>query len=84
MFLHIGANYMVKKEKIIAIMDLETIENSQISKQMIKTMRKNGNIHKIYEGGKEKSLIITTNGNYISPISSSTLLKRSFNRVGIE
>ncbi|ADY54385.1 hypothetical protein Sgly_0004 [Syntrophobotulus glycolicus DSM 8271] len=84
MFIHIGANYMVKKDKIIAILDLEAISNSQISKQMLKSMQKNNDIHRIYEGGKEKSLIITTSGNYISPISSFTLLKRSFSKIGIE
>ncbi|CAA7599825.1 Hypothetical protein DEACI_0454 [Acididesulfobacillus acetoxydans] len=34
-------------------------------------------VNDISESGKQKSLIITTDGHYFSPISTRTLLKRS-------
>lgn len=76
MFLHLGSNVMIKKEKIIAILDLETAGNSQVFRNFLNSLQ-NGKVHKISEDGKEKSFIISDSGYYFSPISSTTLLKRS-------
>lgn len=70
---------MIRKDSIIAILDLETAVSSQISKKLINNIYKSGKVRNISEEGKEKSFIITTSGYYLSPISSSTLLKRSSN-----
>ncbi|RNC28959.1 MAG: hypothetical protein AWM53_01151 [Candidatus Dichloromethanomonas elyunquensis] len=77
MVLHLGSNIMVHKDKIIAILDLETTRNSQISRHFINNILKGGKIQNIAEQGKEKSFVICDTGYYLSPISSSTLLKRS-------
>jgi len=77
MFLHLGSNFMVHKEKIIAILDLDTARTSQISRNFINNIMKSGLVQNIAENGKEKSLIISDKEYYLSPISSSTLLKRS-------
>jgi len=68
---------MVHKEKIIAILDLDTARTSQISRNFINNIMKSGLVQNIAENGKEKSLIISDKEYYLSPISSSTLLKRS-------
>lgn len=75
---------MVHKEKIIAILDLETAGNSQISRNFLKNIIKSGKAQNISEKGKEKSFIITDNEYYLSPISSSTLLKRSTSNIVFE
>lgn len=77
MFLHLGSNFMVHTEKIIAILDLDTARTSQISRNFINNIMKSGLVQNIAENGKEKSLIISDKEYYLSPISSSTLLKRS-------
>ncbi len=84
MFLHLGSNYMVHKEKVIAILDLETAGSSQISRHFINNIMKSGKVLNISEEGKEKSFVLSDNGYYLSPISSSTLLKRSMNNAGLD
>lgn len=83
MFLHIGGNWMIKKESIISILDLETASSSQISKNFIEKTHKNGQVNKVSDEGKDKSFIVTNSGCYISPISSSTLLKRSHTKMDL-
>jgi len=83
MFLHLGNNYMVRKDKIIAILDMETTKNSQISRNFLSNILKNNRVQRISEVGKEKSIIITDDSFYLSPITSSTLQKRSITDIKI-
>ncbi|WP_368294643.1 extracellular matrix regulator RemB [Dehalobacter sp. TBBPA1] len=77
MFLHIGNNIMVRKDKIILVLDLDTAGSNQISRSLLNKMMKKGNVQNITEKGKEKSFVMTDSEYYLSPISSSTLMKRS-------
>lgn len=77
MFLHLGGDVLINQQKVIAILDLETAMKNSISENYLNSIKESERIHYISEKGKEKSLIITTEGNYLSPISSTTLLKRS-------
>ncbi|AHF08716.1 MULTISPECIES: extracellular matrix regulator RemB [Dehalobacter] len=77
MFLHIGNNIMVRKDKVILILDLDTAGSNQISRSLLNKMMKKGNVQNITEKGKEKSFVMTDSEYYLSPISSSTLMKRS-------
>lgn len=70
---------MVKKDQIIAILDLEVVGNSQITRNFFNNKKKKSKVLNISEEGKEKSFILSDTGCYLSPISSSTLLKRSMN-----
>ena len=79
MFLHLGGDYLVDQGKIIMIIDLETGAKSQVSNQFFKKVNSTEGIIYISEKGKEKSLVITDDNIFYSPISSSTLLKRSNN-----
>lgn len=76
MFLHLGGDILVSQEKIIAILDLETVMKNSASEKFLNNIKNNNDIQNI-TCGKEKSLVVTTGGNYLSPISSTTLLKRS-------
>lgn len=84
MFLHLGNNYMVPTNKVIAILDLETAGNSPVSRSLLNKIIKKGKVLNVSEPGKEKSFVICDAENYFSPISSSTLLKRSMNQSDFE
>lgn len=78
MYIHIGGDVLIKKNKIVAIIDLETVKKGKINEKFLhNSMKYNKKINSISENGKEKTLIITVNENYLSSISSTTLFKRS-------
>jgi archaeosine-15-forming tRNA-guanine transglycosylase len=75
-YLHLGSDILIDQNKIIAILNLETSSETTI-KNFLEDINKKKQIKHISEKGKEKSFIITTDGYFFSPISSTTLLKRS-------
>lgn len=78
MYLHLGGNILIKKDKIVAMIDLDTTKKGQTNQDFITKLNKNKNLNYICERGNEKTLIITSNELFFSPISSTTLFKRSF------
>lgn len=83
MYLHLGSDILIDQNKIIAILNLETSSETTI-KNFLEDINKKKQIKHISEKGKEKSFIITTDGYFFSPISSTTLLKRSESFTGKE
>jgi len=77
MYLHLGGDVLIKKDKVVAIIDLETAAKSHSFDKLI-TNLEHKKLNYVAEPGKEKTLIITNNEYYLSPISSTTLYKRSF------
>lgn len=77
MYLHLGGDIVINQEKIVVILDLDTAKKTAEHGFLPKIYQDSGQITYVSEPGKEKSLIITTEGYYFSPISSTTLLKRS-------
>lgn len=79
MFLHIGADVEVMKKDIVAIIDIDSINNSKISNDFITNAKKEGNVFSISED-IPKSIVLLNNNKktelYLSPISSATLQKR--------
>ena len=84
MYIHLGGDVLIKKSKIVAIIDLETATEGQINEKFLKSIKDNRNVNYISESGKEKTLIITVKEHYLSPISSTTLFKRSYFNLGEE
>jgi archaeosine-15-forming tRNA-guanine transglycosylase len=82
-YLHLGSDILIDQNKIIAILNLETSSETTI-KNFLEDINKKKQIKHISEKGKEKSFIITTDGYFFSPISSTTLLKRSESFTGKE
>lgn len=77
MFLHLGADVMVSKKDIIAILDLQT-RVATPTRDFLRMVRSEGLLETIIEEGeRHRSFVITTNRVYISPISCSTLKKRA-------
>ncbi len=83
MFLHLGGDKIVPKKEIIVIIDSKK-GFSNINREFMETARGEGFVETVSELGKEKSFVITTEKIYISPISCSTLKKRSQSGIGIE
>ena len=80
MFLHIGGDYTIHTKNIIAIMDLDTSTVSKISREFLDKVQREDAVITVSEEDLPKSYIICEEDGkttvYISPISSSTLLKR--------
>lgn len=70
---------MIRSAELIAIFDLSIEESSKISKSFIAHAVKEGQVEVIGEE-ESKSLIVTRNKVYYSPISSSTLQKKRVRR----
>ncbi|HEY8911499.1 MAG TPA: extracellular matrix/biofilm biosynthesis regulator RemA family protein [Desulfosporosinus sp.] len=77
MYLHLGGDILIKKDKVVAIIDLETATEGKVNAKFLDNIKQIKNINYVSTPGKEKTLIITSKGYYLSPISSTTLFKRS-------
>lgn len=67
---------MIRSSELIAIFDLSIEKTSKVSKAFIAYANKEHRIEVIGEE-ESKSLIVTLNKIYYSPISTSTLKKRA-------
>jgi len=80
MFLHIGGNVVIPAKNIIAIFDIDTTTISKDTRDFLKIAEEEGFIESI-STDLPKSFIITEVDKkskiYLSPISSTTLQKRS-------
>ena len=80
MFLHLGENVVVPKKDIIGIFDLETTTYSSGTSSFLRMAEEDGFVERISRD-KPKSFVIAEVNKmskvYLSPISSSTLTKRT-------
>ena len=80
MFLHLGENIVVPIKDIIGIFDIETTMYSSDTSQFLRIAEEDGFVERI-TNEKPKSFIIAEVNKkskiYLSPISSSTLCKRT-------
>jgi len=76
MYIHLGGEKIIQTQELIAIFDISVEKTSKISKQFINHAEKEYKVEIIGEE-ESKSLVVTLNKVYYSPISSSTLKKRA-------
>jgi hypothetical protein len=76
MFIHLGGEKIIRASELIAIFDLSIEKSSKISKQFIQHAGKQ-NLVEIIGEEESKTLVVTENKVYYSPISSTTLKKRA-------
>lgn len=76
MYLHLGNNYIISSQNIIAILNLNPPLNEDI-KDIMEIARSERKLVNISEKGKNKALILCDDKVYLSPISSNTLYKRA-------
>jgi extracellular matrix regulatory protein B len=74
MYLHIGEDILVKTKDIIAILDKQLLNHSPMMEEFFKKVRDS---QAMTIKGPIKSIIVTKEQLYYSPLSSSTLMKRS-------
>lgn len=80
MFLHLGENVVVPLKDIIGIFDMETTMYSSDTIQFLRMAEEDGFVERI-TNEKAKSFVVAEVNKkskiYLSPISSSTLTKRT-------
>lgn len=77
MFISIGGEFAIKSKDIVAILDQHIIDESEIMGEFIKTSSETAiQVAK----GPYKSIVITADKVYFSPLSSATLIKRSYHQ----
>jgi len=80
MFLHIGGDYIVSINDVIAIIDMEKSTISQDTRNFLKISEEEGFIINVVEDEMPKSFVIVQERNksrvFLSPISTNTLYKR--------
>lgn len=74
MYLHIGEEVLVLTKDIIAILDIDSANSSAFMEEFI--ARQNQQIVQLAKG-TVKSIVVTGNQVYYSPLASGTLKKRS-------
>ena len=81
-YLHLGADVVVKKDDIIAIMDMESSSLSRTTKEFLKNEEMMGRVINVDVENLPKSYVLVKYNKddafvYISPIATQTLLKRA-------
>lgn len=76
MFIHLGGEKIIRASELIGIFDLSVEKNSKITKQFTSQAVADKRVEMI--GDEEsKSLVVTIDKVYYSPISPTTLKKRA-------
>ena len=77
MYLHIGQNIILNKKNIIGIFDLDGLNVSKDTMNMLSYEEKKGNVINVTMDLPKSFIITKDNKIYISQISVQTLKKRS-------
>ncbi|CAB1255620.1 extracellular matrix regulator RemB [Clostridium sp. MT-14] len=80
MFLHLGENIVVPIKDVIGIFDVDTSTYNSDTIQFLRMAEEDGFVQKITKDKPKSFIIAEVNKKskiYLSPISSSTLTKRS-------
>ena len=75
MYLHLGGEKIIRSKELIGIFDLSVEKSSKLFKEFI-TYYKENNLITAISDEEPKSLVITENNLYYSPVSPATLRKR--------
>lgn len=74
LYIHLGDNFVVPSKDVVMILDRQSSMESSIVEEFF--LKQKGKIVQL-ANGDAKSIIITLNKIYFSPLSSSTLKKRA-------
>ena len=81
MYLHLGEDTVVNSKNIIGIFDMDTSTVNKATRDFLEKAEKNDKI--IYVNYElPKSFIVSDDKIYVSPLNTSTLLKRTRRRYG--
>lgn len=76
MYIHLGGEKIIRSSELVAIFDISIEKSSKISKQYVNHAQQQKHIEMIGEE-EAKSIVVTQNTVYYSPISTTTLKKRA-------
>ncbi|QDP38772.1 extracellular matrix regulator RemB [Radiobacillus deserti] len=76
MFIHIGSDHVIQSEDVIAIIDYQIISSSTINEEMLVNQKEIDKVKNSIED-EAKSIVITKDAIYYSPLSVLTLKKRA-------
>ncbi|WP_079529051.1 MULTISPECIES: extracellular matrix regulator RemB [Halobacillus] len=76
MFIHIGDDHVIQSKDVVTIIDYSLMSSSSIIEEMIFNQRKNKQVVETEED-HAKSIVITKDYIYFSPLSVYTLKKRA-------
>lgn len=76
MFIHIGDDHVIQSKDVVAIIDNSLVSSSTIIEEMLFNQRKNKQVVETEEN-HAKSIVITNDIIYFSPLSVFTLKKRA-------
>lgn len=76
MFLHLGADVVVSLKRIVAILDLRSSKEADCTREFLAQAYGKEKVFDI-ASGDTKSVVLTDDEVYLSPISSLTLKKRA-------
>ena len=76
MFIHIGNNYLLRKDEIIGAFNIQALSQDTKGRRFINDLKQNNKLTDISDG-KWASLILTNDAAYVSRISTATLKSRS-------
>lgn len=76
MFVHLGGDIVIRSKDIIAILDRQVRETSETTDDFLSFYEQSKEVEEIVKE-MTKSIVITTNQIYYSPISSTTLKRRA-------
>lgn len=76
MYIHLGGEKIIRVKELVAIFDISIEQSSKLTKQFLTSARKSKKVETIGED-EAKSIVVTENLIYYSPISSTTLKKRA-------
>jgi hypothetical protein len=76
MYIHLGGEKIIRTSQIVAIFDVSIEQSSKMSRQFVAQAQKNRGVETIGEEDP-KSIVVTKQRVYYSPISTSTLKKRA-------
>ena len=76
MYVHIGDDTLVYLSDIIAILDMQMVKESETMQELLENQK--SSVVNI-ANGSFKSLVITPNHMYLSPVAFATLKKKAMN-----
>lgn len=83
MLLHLGDEKVIHTKDVLAILDINALKGSELAKEFLKKHKKNQTLTDLSDSAA-KSVVITDQAIYLSPLSASTLKKRASDRLELE
>lgn len=77
MFIHIGGDTVIRSSDVVAILNSDGKDSPKVTKEFLKDRKKDHTALVDTTNDVIKSIVITKDYVYLSPISSLTLKKRS-------